>query len=474
MKRIKYDRAVANDPVYLNNVSYNDRASIKQYLKGKENCCKNAQGVFCCLAKHFCVELDEKWDDAVSYVLRLRQQNLRKNKSELKIFLMDKVKQCTTVYFEDGIKKHAFNYELPPIQHGENVLVCRKIYAWIYNFGMTKFKEALKVYVDLADVNNTNNATYEPCPQWKDSHVHEFSWNETVEMAGENSIDISNSQVRAGLAPINGQETIVWLEKYFEANMQHNPNKCEGEVKVHEKQDVYEEYKADFLGKQEVLGKYISMKLNSKQIFFELWDLLFPYSVFRTWCDIPGHCKTCAEIQDIRNSSSEFVVREACKKAHHLHRSCLFMPERLLYKARCCEAIFQEQAPNETVLSIIIDTMDTFKNSVPKEGAFAFTTPIYQHLVGCKVHGHGVNFYSTYGSIQGKSPDLIIYIISKEIEKFKKRNKGRNPEKLYIQVDGGGENANQYVLGFIELLAIKRMAKIIILTRLPVGHTHEV
>jgi hypothetical protein len=47
------------------------------------------------------------------------------------------------------------------------------------------------------------------------------------------------------------------------------------------------------------------------------------------------------------------------------------------------------------------------------------------------------------------------------------------PEVIYFQVDGGPENANVCVLAFCELLVALRMAGKVILTRLPVGHTHE-
>jgi hypothetical protein len=46
-------------------------------------------------------------------------------------------------------------------------------------------------------------------------------------------------------------------------------------------------------------------------------------------------------------------------------------------------------------------------------------------------------------------------------------------EVLYLQVDGGSENANKYLLALLELLVSKRMIREIHYTRLPTGHTHE-
>jgi hypothetical protein len=47
------------------------------------------------------------------------------------------------------------------------------------------------------------------------------------------------------------------------------------------------------------------------------------------------------------------------------------------------------------------------------------------------------------------------------------------PEEFHIQFDGGSENANKYVLAFLEHLVVKRLVRRVFFTRLPVGHTHE-
>ena len=59
-----------------------------------------------------------------------------------------------------------------------------------------------------------------------------------------------------------------------------------------------------------------------------------------------------------------------------------------------------------------------------------------------------------------------------QLEQFKKRYK-KFPKTLYIQFDGGSENANSEVVGCMEILSALRIVQEIFLTRLPVGHTHE-
>ena len=52
---------------------------------------------------------------------------------------------------------------------------------------------------------------------------------------------------------------------------------------------------------------------------------------------------------------------------------------------------------------------------------------------------------------------------------------GKLPETIFIQIDGGPENATKTLLAVCALIVHKQLGgcKQIILTRLPVGHTHE-
>jgi hypothetical protein len=60
-----------------------------------------------------------------------------------------------------------------------------------------------------------------------------------------------------------------------------------------------------------------------------------------------------------------------------------------------------------------------------------------------------------------------------QIADRKKRDGGRLPPVLFIQMDGGSENVNQWMLAVLELLVSMKVFKKIYFNRLPVGHTHE-
>jgi hypothetical protein len=129
-------------------------------------------------------------------------------------------------------------------------------------------------------------------------------------------------------------------------------------------------------------------------------------------------------------------------------------------------------AGDHSIMSIIIDGMDQSHCKVPYLGTQAtFSNPLSQSITGVKVHGHGIILYRTIDTVK-KGANLTIYVILASLENWRKEY-GKYPDELYIQVDGGSENANQYVLGMLELLVIKRVCRLIYFTRLPTGHTHE-
>lgn len=124
------------------------------------------------------------------------------------------------------------------------------------------------------------------------------------------------------------------------------------------------------------------------------------------------------------------------------------------------------------VLSIIIDGMDQNHSRIPYHGNQSqFSNPLSQGITGALAHGFGVGLYRTLETVS-KGADLTIYCILTEINKFYEIN-GAYPEELYVQVDGGSENANKYVLACLEYLIHKRVVREAVFTRNPAGHTHD-
>ena len=84
----------------------------------------------------------------------------------------------------------------------------------------------------------------------------------------------------------------------------------------------------------------------------------------------------------------------------------------------------------------------------------------------------GVTFYRTFNNVT-KGGDLSAHCFLRELEKWRICHDNKFPEEIFIQVDGGSENANKTILALCEYLVAKRMVKSITYSRLPTGHTHE-
>lgn len=151
------------------------------------------------------------------------------------------------------------------------------------------------------------------------------------------------------------------------------------------------------------------------------------------------------------------------------------------------------------VLSLIADLMDQKGTQLPWKGTQdSFGDGAMQMLIcGIKEHGFGIHIFPALKTVS-KSANLIIYAIDTVIERWRQRH-GYYPTKIYIQIDGGAENANRYyysttviltccLLPLIFLIIIitvrwlihhcehlvqKRICRKLTLTRLPTGHTHE-
>jgi hypothetical protein len=145
------------------------------------------------------------------------------------------------------------------------------------------------------------------------------------------------------------------------------------------------------------------------------------------------------------------------------------MGEKLSYYNRKLEAINS----GGKIWSFIFDGMSSSSTQLPYLGNSAqFGSGFATHLQGCISHaGNETTFYWTYPNVMTGS-SFMIHCIFTAIEKALADGKDL-PDKVYIQIDGGSENVAKSVYAALEHLVYKRFCKRIIISRLPVGHTHE-
>jgi len=94
-----------------------------------------------------------------------------------------------------------------------------------------------------------------------------------------------------------------------------------------------------------------------------------------------------------------------------------------------------------------------------------------QHIQGILNHGRNLTLYRSFNNISNGS-NLAIHTWLLNLEEVYLRE-GKLPDIIFVQIDGGSENANVTMKGICELMVSRHLTKKIVLTRLPKGHTHE-
>ena len=89
-------------------------------------------------------------------------------------------------------------------------------------------------------------------------------------------------------------------------------------------------------------------------------------------------------------------------------------------------------------------------------------------------HGNSIVIYRTFHNVK-LNANHQIYSLLYQLERLYLANQESLPPTVYVQIDGGSENVNKTVLAMLSLLVAKRVGGLrnLVLTRLPVGHTHE-
>ena len=133
--------------------------------------------------------------------------------------------------------------------------------------------------------------------------------------------------MKSSLVPLaeRQQYAVLWMEDYFDKYGDQSPNSEETQLCIMHKSDVYKKYFHE-MSNANPPREHVDYSL-----FNSLWNTIHPKSRSRPWCDIPGKCDTCFEIDSARRKSDDSIVQEMLQQAHHLHRGGLFMQERSAY-----------------------------------------------------------------------------------------------------------------------------------------------
>jgi hypothetical protein len=275
---------------------------------------------------------------------------------------------------------------------------------------------------------------------------------------------------------------VSWFEAYFKSCGDSVPNSSiEIHIEKTEKNTIHEVYKAEM--------HYYGWKPLEYARFVEVWDKEFSHVKIREYKAVTGKCDICAKLTGLRKKSQNYAFRQAITDMHALHR-VTYMSERRAYRRNITNAMNEP----EECMSIILDGMAQNHTNLPYiANQKDFPNKLRMHLQGViEHHQEFVSYlvcylfrfrftllfspfsqvmYRTFENVRAGC-NLTIHVLLLQLESRIRRFK-KLPPTVYIQIDGGSENANKYVLACCEFLVHVGLTKKIILTRLPVGHTHE-
>ena len=251
----------------------------------------------------------------------------------------------------------------------------------------------------------------------------------------------------------------AWMHAHFEMIGDNIPNSdCEIHLEPISIKEVWQEYADEMKG-------YNEEPLEVKA-FGSMWVNCFPFVKIREYKAVTGKCDTCAALSHCRRTFKDNKSRTAVKKFHALHRMT-YMGERRTYAQR----VQQSFDLPEYFMSVISDGMAQNHCMLPWwANNMQFGDYLPQHLQGLLNHGRGFTFFRTFHNIVGGgSFQLQCFLM--ELDFYYERD-GKLPDTLFYQIDGGIENTAKTCIVMMELLVAMRLVKTIVLTRLPVGHTH--
>lgn len=292
----------------------------------------------------------------------------------------------------------------------------------------------------------------------------DFSMEDVCRIFDDNGLDVGVMEQRAALVRSSSAhiDAMLWMENYF-FQFESQPNSKQIHVDFSYKRTIYEEYRSS-------ANPSAPANKLSEGNFKELWSSLYDFVKIRKSKRISGKCWTCAYINELRQKQKGEEVMRACKHLMIMHRGGLFMLERLEYRRRIQEAV--SLSPN-TIMSSIIDGASQNHCTIPHPGEnVEFSNGLEQHIEGVLTHGQGFTIYRSFPTVDADA-DFTIFCLLSELEKWRDNHKQNFPHTWYIQIDGGSENANKYLFAALEYIVAKRLVQKIVLTRLPVGHTHE-
>jgi hypothetical protein len=264
---------------------------------------------------------------------------------------------------------------------------------------------------------------------------------------------------------------VAWLKQYAKEFGDQLPfgdfQEMEIRLPMGKKIMVYEAYCESIANDPSFLRRPISYS-----DFVALWKNRKDLSHIKCSKYKPGFskCDDCSEYNKKKKKQMDSVQKEAAYLEFQTH-----IQQERLEKEQYYAARVKAQRHPERYMSIIIDSMDQRKTSVP----FFLNPPkclgsdysLKNRVVGVIVHGFGTFLYWVTPQIKHDT-NLTIECIRRTLLKYQMA-KTSLPPVLYLQMDNASDNKSRQLFAFLAYLVEKNIFQKIKVSYLVVGHTHE-
>ena len=341
-------------------------------------------------------------------------------------------------------------------------------------------REETSKYLDHSFRENRLGVQFSPDDYYPEDAEYEVKisnelLNEIKEILARKSIILDRESMSLFIAPNTSQvfKLRAWLTQFFKLVGDNVPNlfdtihiDCMPKKRIH---DEYVDTMILFFGDHEETVSY--------SYFLKLWKKLYPNVKTRESKNVCGHCSQCSNLGYCRRTTGDNFARGQLTLLHAYHRH-FYMGEKSSYYLRQLQALMH---PNK-YMSVITDGMNQRNSQIPNLGnknEFGKES-IVQHLQIILEHGQGIVIYRTFAHVIKNDRNTCIHALLLQLEE-RLAKFGTLADILCVQLDGGGENANDTFLALLALIVSRRLGrrnnqggiKKIFYTRLPVGHTHE-
>jgi len=252
----------------------------------------------------------------------------------------------------------------------------------------------------------------------------------------------------------------VWLKNQIDILGESDPVTGHTYLPPLTKFELYKQYSRDH--------ELISQPVVSPAQFYKIWSARYSFArVPKT--KLLGKCQWCCEQLDSLRKAGTCEKREAIRREWRKHID-FCREERKVYNARVKQA-----SESSEFLSVVLDGMDQLKTCPPifsvKGKDDDSCTKLKVRLMGAIVHGKETKKYGYFLTSEYLTDSNVsIECLKRTLEHIGLDNL---PHTLYLQLDNTSkDNKNKKVFSFLASLVKKNIFKRVVVSFLPVGHTH--